>query len=144
MGPARSRGLILATEPIWILLLARLSLAEHVSRPSWTGAAAATGGIAILAGPAALSPSTGPRALAGIGLVALGTACFGANTIVLRPLSRTCGPVPATAASTVVGTALQLAFAGSLSSHHLELLPPAAQAELSFLALGSTAAGKPS
>jgi drug/metabolite transporter (DMT)-like permease len=59
----------------------------------------------------------------------------------LRPLSRACGTVPATAASTVAGSLFYVAFAGTVSSAQLGQLPAAAWGELAFLALGSNVAG---
>jgi drug/metabolite transporter (DMT)-like permease len=139
--PASTAGLLLGSEPVWILLLGRAFLAEPVPRRSWAGAAVALAGVAILAGPGALSFGSGSRELAGAGLVALGTLMFGAYTLVLRPLSRTYGALPATAASTVAGSLPCAAFAGLVSPHQLGALPAAAWGELAFLALGSTAAG---
>jgi drug/metabolite transporter (DMT)-like permease len=60
---------------------------------------------------------------------------------VARPLSQEFGAVPATAASTVVGSVPYLAFAGTLPGAGLGHLTPATWAALAFLALGSTAAG---
>jgi drug/metabolite transporter (DMT)-like permease len=79
--------------------------------------------------------------LAGIGLVLLGTALFGAYTIVLRPLSEQYGAIPAAATSTLVGTLPYLAFAGTLVPGQLARLPAAAWGELAFTALGATVAG---
>jgi len=69
------------------------------------------------------------------------TLAFGAYTIVLRPLSQDYGAVPATAASTVVGTLPYLPFAGTLAGARLTDLGPAVWGELAFLALGSSVAG---
>ncbi|MBV9381283.1 MAG: EamA family transporter [Streptosporangiaceae bacterium] len=49
--------------------------------------------------------------------------------------------LPATAASTVVGTVPYLAFVWTLSAPRLAALPPRVWGELAFLALGSTVAG---
>ena len=57
----------------------------------------------MLAGPDAFAAGSSGRVLAGAGLVLLGTALFGAYTIVLRPLADSYGAVPAAAASTVAG-----------------------------------------
>ena len=138
--PASTAVLLLATEPVWILLLSRLFLAERVPRWSWAGAGVAAAGIAVLAGPGVLSGGSG-RALAGIGLVLLGTALFGAYTIVLRPLSEQYGAVPAAATSTLAGALPYLAFAGTLASGRVGRLPAAAWGELAFTALGATVAG---
>jgi drug/metabolite transporter (DMT)-like permease len=139
--PASTAGLLLATEPIWVMVLGRVFLAERGDARTWLGSAVALGGVAVLAGPGALTGGHGRQALAGAGLVLAGTLAFGAYTIVLRPLSREYGAVPATAASTVVGTLPYLAFAGTLSGPGLAHLDPAVWGELAFLALGSTAAG---
>jgi drug/metabolite transporter (DMT)-like permease len=98
-------------------------------------------GVAMLAGPEAFSVGAGGRALAGIGLVLLGTALFGAYTIVLKPLAGSYGPVPAAAASTVIGAVPYAAFAGLVRPGQLAGLPATAWGELVFLALGSTVAG---
>jgi drug/metabolite transporter (DMT)-like permease len=139
--PASTAGLLLASEPVWILLLGRLFLAERVPGRSWAGAAVALGGVAILAGPGALSLRSGTRELAGAALVLLGTLLFGGYTLVIRPLSRAYGALPATAASTVAGSLPYAAFAGLVSPRQLGALPAAAWRELAFPAFGSTAAG---
>lgn len=74
--PASTAALILATEPIWILVLSRVFLAEPVPRWSWAGAAVAVAGVAVLAGPEAFAAGSSGRVLAGAGLVLLGTALF--------------------------------------------------------------------
>lgn len=139
--PAATAGLLLATEPVWVMLLGRLFLGERGGVRPWLGSAAALAGVAVLTGPGAVSGAGGYRALAGSGLVLAGTLSFGAYTIVARPLSREFGAVPATAASTVVGSVPYLAAAGALPGAGLTRLGPAVWAELAFLALGSTAAG---
>jgi drug/metabolite transporter (DMT)-like permease len=108
---------------------------------AWLGSATALIGVAVLAGPESVSGAGGDRFLAGAGLVLAGTLAFGAYTIVARPLSQEFGAVPATAASTVVGSVPYLAFAGTLPGAGLGHLGAATWAGLAFLALGSTAAG---
>jgi drug/metabolite transporter (DMT)-like permease len=139
--PASTAGLILASEPVWLLILAAVFLGERVSRRCWAGAAVALAGVALLAGPSVLSSRGGIRELAGMGLIALGTLLFAAYTLVLRPASRACGPVPATAASTVAGSLCYAAFAGTVTPGQLGRLPAAAWGELAFLALGSIVVG---
>jgi drug/metabolite transporter (DMT)-like permease len=140
--PAATAGLLLATEPVWVLLLGRLFLGEHGRVRPWLGSAAALAGVAVLAGPGAIGGvGGGYQALAGSGLVLAATLAFAAYTIVLRPLSQEFGAIPATAAATVVGTVPYLAAAGMLPGAGLARLGPSAWAELAFLALGCTAAG---
>jgi drug/metabolite transporter (DMT)-like permease len=142
--PAATAGLLLATEPVWVLVLGRFLSGERGERGGirpWLGSLVALAGVAVLAGPGAVGGVGGYRALAGTGLVLAGTLSFGAYTIVLRPLSEEFGAVPATAASTVVGSVPYLAAAGTLPGAGLAHLGLAVWAELAFLALGSTAAG---
>jgi drug/metabolite transporter (DMT)-like permease len=139
--PASTAGLVLASEPVWLLLLAAVFLGERVSRRCSAGAAVALAGVVILAGPGVLSGRGGTRELAGLSLIALGTVLFAAYTLMLRPLSRACGPVPATAASTVAGSVLYAAFAGTVNPDQLSRLPAAAWGELAFLAIGSNVVG---
>lgn len=139
--PAATAGLLLATEPVWVMLLGTVFLRERAGARAWLGSAVALGGVAVLAGPAALTGAGGAQALAGAGLVLAGTLAFGAYTIVLRPLSQAHGAIPATAASTVAGAVPYLALAGTLSVPRLSHLPPPVWGELAFLALGSTVAG---
>jgi drug/metabolite transporter (DMT)-like permease len=139
--PAATAGLLLATEPVWVMLLGLAFLGERSGSRAWLGSAVALGGVAVLAGPGALSGAAGYRALAGAGLVLAGTLAFGGYTIVLRPLSRAHGPVAATAASTVVGTVPYLALAGTVSAPALARLSLPVWGQLAFLAFGSTVAG---
>jgi drug/metabolite transporter (DMT)-like permease len=139
--PASTAGLLLATEPVWVLVLGQLFLRERGGVRAWLGSAAALGGVAVLAGPGAVGGVGGGRALAGTGLVLAATLSFAAYTIVLRPLSQELGAVPATAAATVVGSVPYLAAAGTLPGAGLAHLGPAVWAELGFLAVGCTAAG---
>ncbi|HEX4090439.1 MAG TPA: DMT family transporter [Trebonia sp.] len=139
--PAATAGLLLATEPVWVLLLRRLPAGQRGGVRPWLGSAVALAGVAVLAGPAALGRAGGDRLLAGAALVLLATLSFAAYTIVIRPLSREHGAVPATAACTVVGSVPYLAAAWTLPGAGLARLGPGVWFELAFLALGSTAAG---
>jgi drug/metabolite transporter (DMT)-like permease len=139
--PAASTGLLLATEPVWVLLLGRLFLGERGGARSWLGSAVALTGVAVLAGPGAASGAGGYRTLAGTGLVLAGTLAFAGYTIIMRPLSAEFGAVPATAATTVAGSLPYLATAGTLPGAGLAHLGLTVWAEIAFLALGATAAG---
>jgi drug/metabolite transporter (DMT)-like permease len=138
--PASTAGLLLATEPVWVMVIGYAFLAERAGVRAWLGSAVALAGVAALAGPGAWTGG-GARVLAGAGLVLAGTLAFGGYTIVLRPLSQAFGAVPATAASTVAGALPYLAFAGTLLPLRAAHLTPAVWAELAFLAFGSTVAG---
>lgn len=139
--PASTAALVLATEPVWILAMARLLLGERAPRWAWIGAAVALAGVAVIAGPDLPRAGADGHALAGLALVLLGTLLFGAYTIVLRPLSAARGARAATAMSTVLGSVPYLALAGFLVPRQVPALPAVAWGELAFLALGSTVAG---
>jgi len=139
--PASTAGLLLATEPVWVMVLGRVFLGERGSGRAWLGSAIAMGGVAVLAGPGAIAGAHGHQALAGAGLVLAGTLAFGAYTIAARPLSLDYGAIPATAASTVVGTVPYLGLAGTLVAPAHAGLDVAVWGEIAFLAFGSTAAG---
>jgi drug/metabolite transporter (DMT)-like permease len=136
--PASSAGLLLATEPVWVLVIGLVFLGERAGPRVLAGTGVALAGVAVIAGPAALSPASGTRAVAGAALVLLATLAFGGYMVVLRPLSQKYGPVSATATSSVAGALPYLALAGTAWPPRLS---PSAGAELLFLALGSTVAG---
>jgi drug/metabolite transporter (DMT)-like permease len=142
--PASTAGPLLATEPLWVLVIAFFALAQRPGRRAWAGSAVAMAGVLVLAGPhaaLAMAPVAGLRGLAGMGLVLAGTMAFGGYTLALAPLSRDYGALPATAATTVAGTLPYLAFAWLIPGQRLASLPPLSWGELVFLALGSTVAG---
>jgi drug/metabolite transporter (DMT)-like permease len=139
--PASTAGLLLATEPLWVLVIAFFALGQRPGRRAWAGSAVAMGGVLVLAGPHAMAAGAGLRGLAGIGLVLAGTIAFGGYTLALAPLSRDYGALPATAATTVAGTVPYLAFAWMIPGQKLAALQPMAWGELVFLGLGSTVTG---
>jgi drug/metabolite transporter (DMT)-like permease len=144
--PAATTGLLLATEPVWVMLLSRVFLGERGGVRAWLGSAVALAGVAVLTIPGAGGSASdggagGHRALAGAGLVLAATLSFAAYTIVVRPLAAEFGAVPATAATTVTGSVPYLAAAGMLPGAGLAHLGPSVWAEIGFLALGSTVAG---
>jgi drug/metabolite transporter (DMT)-like permease len=139
--PAATAGPLLATEPVWVMVLSVAFLGQRFRARAWIGCAVAMGGVVTLADPAAVASAHGDRLIAGTGLVLAGTLAFAAYTIVLRPLSETYGAVPATAASTVAGALPYLALAGTVSLPRLAGLTAAAGGELAFLAAGSSVLG---
>ena len=136
--PASTAGLLLATEPVWVLVIGLVFLGERAGPRFLAGTGVALAGVAVIAGPTALSPGSGSRAVAGAALVLLATLAFGGYTVVLRPLSEKYGPVSATAASSVAGAAPYLVLVGTIWPPRLS---QPARAEVLFLALGSTVAG---
>ena len=139
--PASSAGLLLATEPVWVLVIGLVFLGERAGPRFLAGTGVALAGVAVIAGPAALSPGSGTRTVAGAALVLLATLAFGGYMVVLRPLSQKYGAVSATATSSVAGALPYLALVPLPGTAWPPRLSPSAGAELLFLALGSTVAG---
>src|SRR6201986_2208128 len=62
--PASTAGLLLATEPVWVMVLSLVFLGERGGARAWLGSAVALSGVAVLAGPGALAGAASYRALA--------------------------------------------------------------------------------
>jgi len=48
--PAATAGLLLATEPVWVMVLGYVFMAERAGARAWLGSAVALGGVITLAG----------------------------------------------------------------------------------------------
>lgn len=138
---ASTAGLLLGTEPLWVLAAGWVLAGEQVRRRAWAGGLVALVGVAVLVGPSAFTASGRGHELWGVLLVLLATVCFSTYTIVLRPLSDAYGALPTTAATTAIGVAPYLAFVWTIPTEKLAHLGGTAWGELAFLAFGSTAAG---
>src|SRR5215471_6317835 len=57
--PASTAGLLLATEPVWVMLLGRVFLGERGGARAWLDSATALAGVAVLAGPESVSGAGG-------------------------------------------------------------------------------------
>lgn len=136
---ASTAGLLLASEPVWVLLAAGALMRERLRREALTGTGVSLAGVAVLSGPGALS--AGPGAVEGSLLVIAAAIAFGVYAVVLAPLSAKVGATTATAVSTVTGTLIYLACLGWRSDASLGAVSGAGWVELAFLALGSSVAG---
>jgi drug/metabolite transporter (DMT)-like permease len=135
--PASMGGLILASEPAWVLLFARVLRAEDFPRIAWIGALLSFAGAALLfIGSSLVGMSA--KALLGALLVLLGGICFAAYSVALPPLTRTYGSLNTTALSTVIGTIPMLPFAVTVRASDFSGLGTIGWLSFAFLALGST------
>ena len=72
--PASTAGLLLATEPVWVMVLGYVFLSERGGARAWLDSAVALGGVLVLAGPGVLTGAWRLPGLAGAGLVLAGDA----------------------------------------------------------------------
>ena len=63
--PASLAGLLLATEPVWVLVISYVFLGERACLWVLLGSGVALAGVAVIAGPSAWSSGYGMRAVAG-------------------------------------------------------------------------------
>lgn len=144
--PATTVGMLVGTEPLWLLVAGALAGSERAGRRGWSGTALAVAGSAVLVlgTPAARAGGghVGAGAVAAsVGLAVAATAAFAAYTVGLRPLVSVAGALPATAATTAVGAAPFAALAWLLPGAALARQPAILWGDIGFLVLGSTVAG---
>lgn len=101
--PAGTAGLLLATQPIWILLISAGFLRERISWPVLAGLAVALSGIVLLLGQETLGAAWNMAVLAGILLVLLAALMWSSYTVAVRSLSRQLGAPASTALTMVLG-----------------------------------------
>jgi len=136
--PASIGGLLIATEPIWITLLACLFLHETLRKTALGGLVLATSGVVLLIGQSLLHPAIGSQALLGIGLTLLAAMMWGIYTIVVRPLSRRYGALSSTALTTIIGTVPLFAFWDTHVIPSITNFTPSIWIAFLLLAVGST------
>ena len=140
--PAATAGLLLATEPVWVMVLGRLFLGERGGARAWLGSAVALAGVAVLAGPGAVG---GARRLPR----ARGNRAGAGGDAVVRRLHDRAAPAQPGVRRRSRDRGLHRRGHGPLPRRRRDAArrrasrtsAPAVWAELAFLALGSTAAG---
>lgn len=128
-------ALVIATEPLWILLLWSLKRRQMPGRAQGAGALLALVGIACLAVPGLVG--MGPGASKGLSWVVLGAFCWSAYCVVVVPLVQRHGALSVTATTVALG-ALPLLSLAAPDLSRMEGLAGADLALIALLALGST------
>jgi drug/metabolite transporter (DMT)-like permease len=108
--PAGFVGLILATEPILILLFSALWLRERPRAPVVVGLALAAAGVLTLARWPAVGAGQAATVWMGVAVVLVASVAFALYTVAIRPLSQRIGALPATTLSSVLGALPVLFF----------------------------------
>ena len=138
--PAGMAGLLIASEPIWILLIAALVLREKVSWTMLAGLLLALAGILLLLSQETLGATWNVATLSGALLVLLAALMWSIYTVAVRSLSKELGARSSTALTITIGTLPLLAFWDSATWPLLAHLGIAAWFALALLTLGSTIA----
>lgn len=100
--PAGVTALIIATEPLWILLLWPVASKTLPSRPMVIGSALGLGGILVLLAPQLVKRGQS-ASMSGIALVALGALAWSAYCITLPGLIQRHGTLAVTAVTVIIG-----------------------------------------
>lgn len=138
--PAGIAGLLIATEPIWILLIAVLALHEKISWSVVLGLFLSLVGIVLLVGQEAFGGVNNAGFLTGALLVLLAALMWSIYTVSIRALSKKLGARTSTALTLVIGTVPLLAFWDARTGPLLLHLDTTAWFALTLLVLGSTVA----
>lgn len=138
--PAGIAGLLIATEPIWILIIAALVLREKIARSVWIGLAFSFSGIVLLIGVQGTNNTLDNTFLTGALLVVLAALMWSIYTVSVRSLSKELGSRSSTALTMVVGTLPLLPLWDNHSWPILLHLNTPAWLALALLVLGSTVA----
>lgn len=136
--PSSIAGLLLATEPIWILLIGALALHEKTSWPLLTGLLLALSGIVLLLGRQTFASRWNMTMFVGAALVLLAALMWSVYTVAVRSLSKELGARCSTALTVVLGTLPLLAFWDNTTCSILVHLGLVSWVTLGLLALGST------
>lgn len=130
---AGSTALVIATEPLWILLLWSLKRRVMPTAPQLGGVGIGTLGIAVLAGPAIAGEGIGQ----GLTWVLLGAFFWSAYCVAVVPLVQRHGTLPVTASTVGVGC-LPLLLLASPTFSQVSQLGADDIGVISVLAIGST------
>ena len=110
---AGNAGLVLATTPVWTLILASVSGQEHHGLPVWAGVLATLGGmvLVVLGGGSGSGPGGG--VLVGDLLLVLAAITWATYTVGTQGLTRTYGALAVTSWTLWVGTVALVALGGT-------------------------------
>jgi len=101
--PAGLTGLLITTEPIWIVLISMLALRHRPDRPLVIGLIIAAAGVAVLLSNKELMRDGGSSFLLGCGLILLGAFMWAVYCVLVPPLARKYGAMKSAAWVQTVG-----------------------------------------
>lgn len=125
--PSGITSLILATTPLWMVLLESVDAGTPPAPRVLAGVAVGLGGLAILVGPSLVSPGTGVDLLGGAAL-AFAALAWSTGALFSRRAALPASPARATGMQMIAGALLSLAVGFAIGEQH----------RLSFAAITST------
>ena len=125
--PSGITSLILATTPLWMVLLESVDSGTPPAPRVLAGVAVGLGGLAILVGPSLVSPGTGVDVL-GVAALALAALAWSTGALFSRRAALPAAPARATGMQMIAGALLSLGVGFAIGEHH----------RLSFAAITST------
>jgi drug/metabolite transporter (DMT)-like permease len=131
--PSGITSLILATTPLWMVLLESVSLGRAPAPRVLAGVAVGLGGLAILIWPSLTAPGTGVDLL-GVAALALAALAWSAGALFSRRAALPVSAARATGMQMLAGAVLSLAVGLALGEHRT--LSPSAITPASLLAIG--------
>jgi drug/metabolite transporter (DMT)-like permease len=141
LSTASDIALLIATSPLWIALLARLWLGEHMSRRAILGFGCAMLGIGLVLWPRGAA-DIGPQRIIGDLLCIITTVAWAGYNVMGKEIMARRSPVAATAACVFVGTPCIIPFAAyELLTGQTPRLTLAAGAGILYAGLLVTALG---
>jgi drug/metabolite transporter (DMT)-like permease len=108
--PASRGAVLLASMPLWALLLSRLVVRDALSPYEIAGALASMAGIAIVFGPAAAA-ATGPHRATGDALMLFTALCGAVHSVMVKPMVARYPASTVTLYAMGIGTAITIPFA---------------------------------
>ncbi|HTI13159.1 MAG TPA: DMT family transporter [Dictyobacter sp.] len=136
--PASTASVIIATEPVWIMILSFILLHERVHWTTLLGLAISIIGVCLLIGWDTGGLTVNHTTLIGMGLTLLAAMMWGSYTVVVRPLSRKYGATLSTGLTTMIGTLPLLPCYNTQIGTTLHTFPLQAWGALLLLIVGST------
>ena len=141
--PSGITSLVLATTPLWMVLLEALSARQAPAPRVIAGVAVGIGGLAILIGPSLAAPGSGVDLL-GVGALALAALTWSGGALYSRRAALPAAPARATGMQMIAGAVLSLGIGFVLGEHHrvsLAAITPSSVVAIAYLVVAGALVG---
>jgi drug/metabolite transporter (DMT)-like permease len=141
--PSGITSLVLATTPLWMVLLESLGSRRAPSPRVIAGVLVGLGGLAILIGPSLVAPGTGVDLL-GVAALALAALTWSGGALYSRRAALPASPTRATGMQMIAGAVLSLGIGVALGEHHrltLAAITPRSLFAIAYLVVAGALVG---